>query len=384
MNRLDTLIEELCPDGVEYVRLDEICNITRGRVMSKDYLRDNVGDYPVYSSQTANNGIFGYINTYDFDCESITWTTDGANAGSVFYHSDKRFSITNVCGLLRLKDKAQASTKFMYYALQIVTKSYVNSGMGNPKLMSNVMAKVVVPLPPLPIQRKIVEVLDNFTELTARKKQHNYYRDSLLNFADDVQVVTLSQCCLSIADGDHQAPPKADYGVPFITISNVSSAGIIDFSNTKFVPEEYYNALADKRKAQTDDILYTVVGSFGITVFIDSDVKFTFQRHIAILRPDCKTILPKYLYHVLQSSDFMNQANAVATGAAQKTITLTVLNKMKVPLPSIDKQARIVDILDHFNELVSDIKTGLPAEIAARQKQYEYYRDKLLTFEVRV
>ena len=145
------------------------------------------------------------------------------------------------------------------------------------------------------------------------------------------------------------------------------------------MPEAYYNALADKRKAKVNDILYTVVGSFGIPVFIDRDIQFTFQRHIAILRPDCKKIMPKYLYHAMQSSDFVNQANTVATGAAQKTITLTMLNKMKIFLPPINEQARIVDILDRFNAL--DMKSGLPAEIAARQKQYEYYRDKLLTFK---
>lgn len=84
MSKLDELIAELCPDGVEYVTVEEICDITCGRVMSKNYLRENTGTYPVYSSQTANNGVFGYINTFDYDCESVTWTTDGANTGTVF------------------------------------------------------------------------------------------------------------------------------------------------------------------------------------------------------------------------------------------------------------------------------------------------------------
>ena len=101
--------------------------------MSKSYLIDNAGDYPVYSSQTANNGVFGYINTYDYDKESITWTTDGANAGSVFYHNNEEFSITNVCGLLMPK-REQVKVKYLYYILQITLKKYVNSGMGNPKL----------------------------------------------------------------------------------------------------------------------------------------------------------------------------------------------------------------------------------------------------------
>jgi type I restriction enzyme S subunit len=140
--------------------VEEICDITRGRVMSKNYLRENTGVYPVYSSQTANNGVFGYINTFDYDCESITWTTDGANAGSVFYHINEKFSITNVCGLLRVKNNELVSTKFLFYVLQVYAKKYVNDGMGNPKLMSNVMARISVPLPPLPVQQEIVRILD--------------------------------------------------------------------------------------------------------------------------------------------------------------------------------------------------------------------------------
>ena len=180
MSKLDELITELCPDGVEFVTVEEICDITRGRVMSKNYLRENTGTYPVYSSQTANNGIFGYINTFDYDCESVTWTTDGANAGSVFYHINEKFSITNVCGLLRVKNNELVSTKFLFYVLQVYAKKYVNDGMGNPKLMSNVMARISVPLPPLAVQQEIVRILDNFTELTteltteleARTKQY--------------------------------------------------------------------------------------------------------------------------------------------------------------------------------------------------------------------
>ena len=240
----------------------------------------------------------------------------------------------------------------------------------------------------LAIQAEIVRILDTFTALTAeltaeltdRKKQYNYYRDRLLNFGDEVPVVQLSRCCVSIADGDHQAPPKTDMGIPFITISNVSNSYQIDFINTRFVSEAYYGGLDDKRKARKNDILYTVVGSLGIPVFIGDNRKFAFQRHIAILRPNGNVIIPKYLYHVLRSSDFLKQAYAVAVGAAQKTITLTALNRMKISMPPLEKQARIVALLDKFDTLTHSISEGLPREIALRQKQYEYYRDLLLTF----
>lgn len=182
-------------ERVEYVQIGDICNISRGRVMSKSYLIDNAGDYPVYSSQTANNGVFGYINTYDYDKESITWTTDGANAGSVFYHNNEEFSITNVCGLLMPK-REQVKVKYLYYILQITLKKYVNSGMGNPKLMSNTMAKIKIPVSSLEKQKQIVSILDKFEKLTndisvglpaeieARRKQYEYYRNKLLTFKE--------------------------------------------------------------------------------------------------------------------------------------------------------------------------------------------------------
>ena len=115
MSKLDDLIKELCPNGVPYKKIEDLCEISRGIVMSKDFLRDNPGEYPVYSSQTENNGCFGLINTYKYDGEYLTWTTDGANAGTVFYRSGK-FSVTNVCGLLKVKDKT-ITTKFLFYEL---------------------------------------------------------------------------------------------------------------------------------------------------------------------------------------------------------------------------------------------------------------------------
>ena len=189
---LEKVVQELYSNGIEYKKLGEICNISRGRVMSKDYIKNNIGQFPVYSSQTENNGELGKIATYDFDGEYLTWTTDGANAGSVFYRNGK-FSITNVCGLIKVNNEL-VNTKYLYYALTIETHKYVNSGMGNPKLMSNVMVEVKVPVPPLEVQNKIVDVLDRFdklcngisdglpAEIEARQKQYEYYRDLLLNF----------------------------------------------------------------------------------------------------------------------------------------------------------------------------------------------------------
>lgn len=176
--------------------MGEICKVNRGRVISKDYLRDHSGPYPVYSSQTANEGVFGFIDTYDYDFESITWTTDGAKAGSVFYHSGIKFSITNVCGLLRVQDNNRVSTKYLYYILGQQTRFHVSKGMGNPKLMSNAMSRIQIPIPSLDVQENIVAILDKFdtlvndlsnglpAEINARRQQFEHYRDQLLTFRE--------------------------------------------------------------------------------------------------------------------------------------------------------------------------------------------------------
>ncbi|HHH4869494.1 TPA: restriction endonuclease subunit S [Escherichia coli] len=189
-------------DGVEveWLPLGKVSALRRGRVMSKGYLTENFGPYPVYSSQTANNGKIGSINTFDFDGEYISWTTDGANAGTVFYRTGK-FSITNVCGLITLKNKYPLIYKFLFYWLTIEAKKHVYSGMGNPKLMSHQVENIPVPVPcpdnpekSLAIQSEIVRILDKFDTLTnsiteglpreieLRQKQYEYYRDLLFSF----------------------------------------------------------------------------------------------------------------------------------------------------------------------------------------------------------
>ena len=163
-------------------------------MISKDFIRENAGNYPVYSSQTENDGVLGLISEYAYDGEYLTWTTDGANAGTIFYRNGK-FSITNVCGLLKPLSK-DINIRYLYFVLGITADKYVKRGMGNPKLMSNVMAKIKIPVPALAEQERIVTILDNYSmvyadtvktladEIEARKKQYTFYRDSLLNFKE--------------------------------------------------------------------------------------------------------------------------------------------------------------------------------------------------------
>ena len=183
-------------------------------------------------------------------------------------------------------------------------------------------------------------------------------------------LMRLSECCVSIADGDHQPPPKADSGVPFVTISNIVS-NKFDFSDTMFVPMAYYESLDSKRKAKAGDILYSVVGSFGIPVFIDDNVPFVFQRHIAILRPSPDIILPKFLYYSMLSHKFYQMADAAAVGAAQRTVSLTALRNMKIGVPDLATQQKIIDVLAPYDDLIATNQKQISLLEEAAQRIYK-------------
>lgn len=362
MSRLEELIAELCPNGVEYKSIDSFCEISRGKVISKDYIRDNAGRYPVYSSQTENEGVLGRISTYMYDGEYLTWTTDGANAGSVFYRLGK-FSVTNVCGLLKITDK-NISTKYIYYALGYRAKDYVNSGMGNPKLMSNMVAKIKIPVPPLPIQEEIVRILDKFAELTAeltkRKQQYQYYRDELFKNSISSKSYKLMDLCGTITTGRLNANAMVENGkYPFFTC---------DANPYKI----------DTYAFDTTAILISGNGSqIGHLNFYSG--KFNAYQRTYVLY-DFFKVSPRYLFLYLKSY-VREYILKYAKKGSVPYITLPMLQNFLVPVPPLEEQERIVAILDRFDALCNDLTSGLPAEIEARKKQYEYYRDKLLTFK---
>lgn len=181
----------------------------------------------------------------------------------------------------------------------------------------------------------------------------------------------LSECCLSISDGDHLPPPKVDAGIPFITISDIDSSNRLNLDVKQFVSEEYYNNLKDIRKAQRNDILYSVVGSFGIPVIIKGNDKFAFQRHIAILRPDSTKVIPDYLFYIMKTYNFYMQADSVAIGAAQRTISLTALRNMTVELPSMDVQKKIATVLSRYDSLIENYQKQIKLLEEAAQRLYK-------------
>ncbi len=395
MSRLNKLIAELCPDGVVYKTISELCHISRGRVMSKGYLRDNPGKYPAYSSQTFNKGIFGHISSYDIDYESITWTTDGANAGSVFYHCGEKFSITNVCGLLRVKNN-EIVTKFLFYVLRMTAQSYVYAGMGNPKLMSNVMSNVCIPLPPLPIQEEIVRILDRFTELETelktkleteldlRKKQYEYYRDELLTFDDDIEWKSLGEIATEMYRGSGiKRNQITDMGTPCVRYGEIYTTYNIWFDScvSRTDPE----SIKCKKYFEYGDILFAITGES-----VDEIAKScAYTGHDKCLAGGDIVVMKhnenaKYLAYVLSTSSAQAQK---AKGRVKSKVVhsnIPAISNIKIPVPPLSEQERVVNILDRFDALTNDISVGLPAEISARHKQYEYYRDTLLSFKEKV
>lgn len=369
MGKIDELIEKICKNGVEYRSIQELCKISRGKVMSKDFIKSNAGEYPVYSSQTENNGELGKISTYDFDGEYLTWTTDGANAGSVFYRKGK-FSVTNVCGLLEIKSKVMIP-KFLYYVLSIEAPKYVNVGMGNPKLMSNVMAKIRVAVPPLEVQCEIVHVLDDFTllsaelsaELKARKKQYEYYRNNLLTFNENVPRKSIAELCYLSAGGD------IDKRKVYKEINNEYNIPVISNGVGKNAMYGYTN----QYKIEAPALTLSGRGTIGYCELRKENF-YPIVRLICI-KPKNKSVNISFLKYYIETIKF----KVPTTGIPQ--LTVPMISNYKIPVPPVEEQEKIVNILNRFDILCNDISEGLPAEIELRKKQYEYYRDKLLAFE---
>ena len=183
--------------------------------------------------------------------------------------------------------------------------------------------------------------------------------------------VKLNDVCSSIYDGDHNAPPKSDTGVPFVTISNIDAAdGSIDFSNTAHVPNSYFESLKPERRPRPGDVLYSVVGSFGIPSLVKDQKPFVFQRHVAILRPNDR-IEPEYLYYSMKSRNFYHWADSVAIGAAQRTVTLGQLREKTIELPPLPVQNRIAGVLSAYDKLIENNRRQIKLLEEAAQRLYK-------------
>ena len=280
-------------------------------------------------------------------------------------------------GCKGLVPRSRIDHKFLYYYLGSIVDLLNDLGTGATfkELSGGKLKEVPVPVPPLPEQRRIVAILDEAFEgiatakanaeknlQNARELFETYLRAT---FSQEGEVVQLSKCATDISDGDHAPPPKSPTGVPFITISNVDKeTRRIDFSDTFTVSREYFQALKPHRRPQSGDVLYTVTGSFGIPVLVEDDGEFCFQRHIGLIRPT-SDVDSRWLMYALLSPQVRAQAEAGATGTAQRTVSLGVLRSMSIPRIGIEEQRQIATQVDAMSNSVARLKDIARAKSAA-------------------
>lgn len=387
MSRIEKLIKDTCPDGVEYQKLEDVLEYeqpTKYIVSNTEY--DNSNPIPVLTA--GRSFILGYTDeidgVYKASKEKPVIIFDDFTTS--FHWVDFEFKVkSSAMKMLRPRDWNKYNFRYLYYAM--CTIEYVPVEHSR-QWISN-YSQFEIPVPPIEVQQEIVRILDKFTELEAglqaeleaRKKQYEYYREMLLD--ETVIKIKLGSICKVITKG---TTPKSftDTGVNFIKteafdgnrINKIKLSHIDVYTHTTFLKRSIL---------EEGDILLTIAGAtIGKCAIVTSDVlPANTNQALAIIRLNAD-INRDYIMHVIRSNNMKNYINKKVKGSAQPNLTLELINEFTLPLPSLEEQDQVVIALDKFDNFCNDSERGLPAEIEARHKQYEYYRDKLLTFERKV
>ena len=398
MSKLQDLIQTLCPNGVEWKKLGEVVKIMNG----KDYKNLTIGNVPVYGS----GGIMTYVNQYVYDKPSVLLPRKGS-LKNIFY-VDIPFWTVDTIYWTRINNDS-ISPKFFYYFMQTkdIESMNISNGGAVPSMTQAQYNKIEIPIPPLPVQDEIVKILDRFTayaaelqaELQARQEQYEYYRNRLLSFGE---FKGLDNIYCETIDNQEITPPvcrfqkmseigtftrgnglqKRDFvesGVPCIHYGQIYTYyGTFATKTKSFVSRQ----TADRcKKAHTNDLIFATVSENIEDVC--KCVAWLGDGEICISGDSlafCHNQNPKYLAYYFQTTAFADYKRTKVTGTKVIRLHQSKLEQFVIPVPSLVEQERIVSVLDKFEALVNDILQGLPAEIAAVQEQYEYYRNKLLSF----
>lgn len=337
-------------DNISYKKLSEILTIKNG----KDYKSHSKGNVPVYGS----GGIISYIDTAVYDKPSVLIPRKGSL--DKLYFVDTPFWNVDTIFYTEINTEL-VEPRYLYHYLKQAHLEKLNKAGGVPSLTQAVLNNLTIPLPPLPIQQEIVRILDTFTnltaeltaELTARRKQYEYYRDELLTFGEDVSRVQLGLVCdFKYGKGNNIPNETGEYPV-------YGCNGIVSTTNT-------FNS--------EDAPIIGHIGSAGVVNWGKGKHFVTYNGTICRVKAD--KIRSRYAYYVLNSLHLERFVKG-----SQPFLSYGDFSKVLIPLPPIERQDEIVRILDQFDYFCNDLTSGIPAEISARQKQYEYYRDKLLTFK---
>lgn len=402
---LKRLIEELCPYGVEYRKLDDLLDYTQPTkyiVKSTDY--DSSFSTPVLTAGASF--VLGYTdeikNIYLASVDKPVIIFDDFTTS--FHWVDFKFKVkSSALKILTNKNSSVSLFKFVYYAMQCIT--YQPSQHGRQWIQTYSQFKI--PLPPIPIQEEVVRILDKFTllkaeleaELEARTVQYHYYRDALLDMFSGVKGINLKL----INDLINEFSPDKFRSVAIsdvcVDVENIRWSenrddvySYIDLTSVDRDTKKITNTIeisfedAPSRAQQIvkkDDVIY---GTTRPTLQRYCIIPEEFDGQIcstgySVLRSNKNMILPKFLYYLVSTKKFDTHVERYQRGSAYPAISDKDLKMFKIDLPPIPLQKVIVEILDRFETLIHDLQDGLPAEINLRQKQYEYYRDKLLTFQ---
>ena len=395
MSKLQELINKLCPNGVEYLNLGDVCEFKRGKALSsKNVIK---GPVPVMAGGQKPSC---YHNTPNRSGETIVVAGSGAYAGFVTYWKIPIF----VSDAFSVHPNDRLLTKYVFYYLKNFQEKIhaTKKGAGVPHVHGSDIAKFSIPVPPIEVQEEIVRILDSFSdyaaelqaELQARKQQYEYYRNLLLTFnpsaygcgTDDEQkdgVTTwewhnykiqwkklgeIGNICMCKRILKHQTNTKS--GIPFYKIGTFGKVADSYISEDLFM--EYKKKYSFPQKGE---ILISASGTIGRAVIYDGEDAYFQDSNIVWINNDESMVLNKYLYYFYQIVDWNVEGGTI------KRLYNTNLSNTPIPLPPLELQEKIVAILDRFETLVNDLTNGLPAEIAAVKDQYEYYRNKLLTFK---
>ena len=376
MSRLDALIQTLCPNGVRYCELKELANIGTGNSNRIDAC--DGGEYPFFvrSKQVMRSCKF------DFDEEAIIIPGEGG-IGEIFHYIQGKYDLHQRAYRISFRNQ-DVNTKFAYYYMLANFKKHI--------MLKAVTATVIsirrpmidsfrLAVPPLPVQEEIVRILDTFTnvveeleteleaEQAARTKQYDHYRNELLAFEKPVTQSLTERRVRWVTLGEIATVLRGTR----LTKSQLSPDAIYPVFHGGLEPLGYYGE--SNRPAET-----VMVINVGASVGTVGYSKVDFWSSDGCFCVKCSDeVIGRYMYYALVCQQ--NYLRSRARFAGIPTLDNVVVEKIEIPLPSLEEQARIIKTLDLFDTLVNDLKSGLPAEIILRRKQYEYYRNKLLTFE---
>lgn len=378
MSRINELIKELCPNGVIYKKYGDVFEIKTGKGITTKEVTDD-GLYPIISGGTTP---MGYYHSYNRDENIVTVSRVGANAGYVNFITEK-FYLNDKCFSIIPKDEFVKCfiPKYIYHYTKNIENKIMElqSEGGVPTINTQKVSNLLMPMLPIDVQLEIITVLDKFgeleAELEARKNQYEFWRGKIINMYDSKNI-KLSDMA-KIYDGTHSTPNYQENGIPFISVENISNI----YGTNKFISKEDYKKY--KIKPEINDVFMTRIGTIGKCSVFEKQIDLAYYVSLALIRPNTEIILPKYLKYVIESNIGKDELyKRTLVHAVPIKVNKDEIGKIVLPVPSIDDQKKIISKLDKFESLTESNSSGLPAEIELRRQQYEYYRNKLLNFEV--